>query len=268
METISLARGVPAPECIPVAELADCARAAVLNDGATALSYGSSAGYAPLREWIAECHGVPADRVVVTNGSLQGFVFCSQLLVADGGRVLVEAPTYDRPLKILETLGAEVVAIPQTEEGIDLDVLEDELRRGPQAGLSVRDPDVPEPDWADTRRRWPAAARRARRRSRADGARGRRLRPHPLRPPSTSRPRCSRRRRSTSLSGEGRSRETSNSSARFCAPAATRCSRHSSGTSETRGRAGVAPRAATSSGSISPRASTRSRCSKRLPASA
>jgi 2-aminoadipate transaminase len=130
METISLARGVPAPECIPVEELADCARAAVLNDGATALSYGSSAGYAPLRAWIAERHGVAAERVVVTNGSLQGFVFLAQLLTADGGRVLVEAPTYDRPLKILDGLGAEIAAIPQTEEGIDVDALGEELRRG------------------------------------------------------------------------------------------------------------------------------------------
>ena len=130
METISLARGVPAPECIPVEELADCARAAVLNDGATALSYGSSAGYAPLREWIADRHAVAAGRVVVTNGSLQGFVFLSQVLAPGGGRVLVEAPTYDRPLKILDGLGAEVVAIPQTDEGIDVDALEDELRRG------------------------------------------------------------------------------------------------------------------------------------------
>ncbi len=132
METISLARGVPAPECIPVEELAECARAALLNDGTTALSYGSAAGYAPLRSWIAERHGVAPDRVVVTNGSLQGFVFCSQLLAGDGARVLVEAPTYDRPLKILDALGAEVAAIPQNDEGIDLDALEHELRDGPR----------------------------------------------------------------------------------------------------------------------------------------
>jgi 2-aminoadipate transaminase len=132
VETISLARGVPAPECIPVEELADCARAAILSDGATALSYGSSVGYAPLREWIAARHGVAAERVVVTNGSLQGFVFLAQLLAQNGERVLVEAPTYDRPLKILDRVGAEVVAIPQTEEGIDVDALEAELRGGPK----------------------------------------------------------------------------------------------------------------------------------------
>ncbi|HET6642399.1 MAG TPA: PLP-dependent aminotransferase family protein [Gaiellaceae bacterium] len=128
METISLARGVPAPECIPVQELAECARAAIQDDGATVLSYGPSSGYAPLRAWIAERHGVEPGRVVVTNGSLQGFVFLAQLFATDGARVLVEAPTYDRPLRILESLGAEVVAVPLAEDGIDLDALEAELK--------------------------------------------------------------------------------------------------------------------------------------------
>jgi 2-aminoadipate transaminase len=90
VETISLARGVPAPECIPVEELAECARAAILNDGATALSYGPSGGYGPLRDWIAERHGVEPGRIVVTNGSLQGFVFLAELLARDSARVLVE----------------------------------------------------------------------------------------------------------------------------------------------------------------------------------
>ena len=66
--TISLARGIPAPECLPVEELADCAQAALRRDGATILSYGSTLGYGPLREWIAERHAVEPGRVIVTNG--------------------------------------------------------------------------------------------------------------------------------------------------------------------------------------------------------
>ena len=104
MATISFARGVPAPECLPVEQLADCARTALERDGRTVLSYGPSPGYAPLREWLAERHGVDVGRVFVTNGSLQGFVFLAQRLAA-GKRVLVEKPTYDRPLKILRELG-------------------------------------------------------------------------------------------------------------------------------------------------------------------
>jgi DNA-binding transcriptional MocR family regulator len=127
---ISFARGAPALECLPVEELADCARKAVERDGSTILSYGPSSGYAPLRGLIAERHGVEAGRVLLTNGSLQGFVFLAQLL-APGARVLVESPTYDRPLKILRELGADVVALPMDDEGLEPDALERELDAGP-----------------------------------------------------------------------------------------------------------------------------------------
>ena len=127
---ISFARGVPAPECLPVDELADCARAALERDGRTILSYGPSSGYAPLREWIAARHGVSVERVFLTNGSLQGFVFLAQRL-APGKRVLVERPTYDRPLKILRELGADVIGLACDDDGLDPDALEHELRNGP-----------------------------------------------------------------------------------------------------------------------------------------
>jgi 2-aminoadipate transaminase len=129
MDTISFARGVPAPECLPVDELADCARAALERDGRTILSYGPSPGYAPLRQWIAERHDVDPARVFITNGSLQGFVFLAQRL-APGKRVLVERPTYDRPLKILRELGAEVVGLNCDNEGLDPDALEQALATG------------------------------------------------------------------------------------------------------------------------------------------
>ncbi|MFL5953913.1 MAG: PLP-dependent aminotransferase family protein [Gaiellaceae bacterium] len=129
MATISFARGVPAPECLPDQELADCARVALERDGKTILSYGPSAGYAPLREWIAGRHGVDPARVFITNGSLQGFVFLAQKL-APGKRVLVERPTYDRPLKILHELGANVVALDQDDDGLDPDLVERALQDG------------------------------------------------------------------------------------------------------------------------------------------
>lgn len=129
---ISFARGVPAPECLPVEELAECARAVVLADGRTILSYGSPSGYEPLRGWIADRHGVEPDRVFVTNGGLQGFVFFAQRFARDGARVLVEQPTYDRPLKILRELGAEIVPLAMDEEGLRPEALETALVEGPR----------------------------------------------------------------------------------------------------------------------------------------
>lgn len=129
---ISFARGAPAPECIPVAELADCARAALEADGVAALSYGPVGGYGPLREWVARRHGAEPDRVLLTNGGLQGLAFVAEALLARGGRrVLVEGPTYDRTLTILARLGAEVEAVAMDDEGLDPDAVRAALDAGP-----------------------------------------------------------------------------------------------------------------------------------------
>ncbi len=124
MATISFARGVPAPECLPVEELADCARAAVERDGATVLNYGPVGGYAPLREWVAARHAVEPAQVLVTNGSLQGLSLLAGLLLEPGARVLVEGPTYDRALHIVARHAAEPVPMPMDENGLDPDALE------------------------------------------------------------------------------------------------------------------------------------------------
>ena len=131
MAPISFARGAPAPECLDPALIADCASAALARDGQTILSYGTGGGYAPLRELLAEWHDVTPNRVFITTGGLQGFVFYAAVQLASRpGRVLVEGPTYDRPLKILARDGVEVVPLAMDDEGLDLDGLEAELRRG------------------------------------------------------------------------------------------------------------------------------------------
>ena len=127
---ISFARGAPAPECLNAELIGDCARAAVQADRAV-LGYGAGGGYGPLREWLGDRHGVEPSRIVVTSGGLQGIAFWfEELLAQRPGRVLVEAPTYDRPLKQLARLGAEVVPLQMDAEGLDPDALERELAGG------------------------------------------------------------------------------------------------------------------------------------------
>jgi 2-aminoadipate transaminase len=160
---ISFARGIPAPELLPVAELADCAKAALDRDGRTILNYGPAGGYEPLRAWIGERHGVDSSRVVLTNGSLQGLAFLAGRL-APRGRVLVEVPTYDRPLKLLAELGADVTGIALDDEGLDVDLLEAELRRGPPASFLYTIPTFQNPSGRtlsnDRRRRLVELARK------------------------------------------------------------------------------------------------------------
>src|SRR4249919_1544249 len=130
MPPISFARGAPAPACLDPDLLSECARAALERDGTTILSYGAGGGYGPLRQLLGERHGVDPARVFVTTGGLQGFVFYSAVQLARRpGRVLVEAPTYDRPLKLLRWQGVETVPITMDDEGLDPEALEAELRR-------------------------------------------------------------------------------------------------------------------------------------------
>jgi DNA-binding transcriptional MocR family regulator len=133
-QVISFARGVPAPECLASEELAECARAVIENDGRTVLSYGSGAGYTPLRALIGEWFGVPPSRVVLTNGSLNGFVLLAQRL-GRGQTVIIEHPTYDRAIKILLESGATIPAVAVDDEGMVAADLENELRSSSTAAF-------------------------------------------------------------------------------------------------------------------------------------
>jgi len=130
MALISFARGMPGPDLLPIAAFGDCAREALERDGATALQYGPPGGYPPLKQWIAEQHGVDPARVIVTNGSLQGFAFTARHFVQSGSRFFVEAPCYDRSLSILRKLGAEVEQVELADDGLDVDALSGSLREG------------------------------------------------------------------------------------------------------------------------------------------
>jgi DNA-binding transcriptional MocR family regulator len=128
---ISFARGAPSPACLDPELVSDCARVALERDGTTILSYGTGGGYGPLRDVLSRRHDVDPARVFLTTGGLQGFVFYSAVQLARRpGRVLVEGPTYDRPLKLLRWQGVDVVALPMDEEGLVPEALEAELERG------------------------------------------------------------------------------------------------------------------------------------------
>jgi 2-aminoadipate transaminase len=123
---ISFARGVPGPDCLPIEEIGTCTLAVLQREERDAPQYGPPSGFPPLRKLLAERHGVEPERVFISNGSLQGLAFLWQhLLRGDNKRVLVEAPTYDRPLKILTGLGAEITGVPMDDDGLVLEALED-----------------------------------------------------------------------------------------------------------------------------------------------
>jgi 2-aminoadipate transaminase len=136
-EIISFAGGLPAPEVFPVERFQEACQKVLSTKGASALQYGASEGYEPLREMIAHNmarYGIRAnvDNVLITSGSQQALDLIGKLLINSGDRVLVEAPTYLGALQAFNVYGAEYVSVPIDEDGLRTDALENSLRSGPK----------------------------------------------------------------------------------------------------------------------------------------
>jgi DNA-binding transcriptional MocR family regulator len=127
---ISFARGAPSLDIVDVEGLRAAADRAFAGDPAGITAYGTSVGYPPLREWIAQHHGVEPERVLVTNGSMQADAFLFDALVEAGDPVIVERPTYDRTLLSLRGRGADVRMVELEPDGIDVAALERVLVAG------------------------------------------------------------------------------------------------------------------------------------------
>jgi 2-aminoadipate transaminase len=131
-ETISFARGAPSADILPHEAVRDAAARALADDWEKALSYGVGIGHPGLCRWIAERHGgIDASQVMVTNGSLEGGAMLFEHLLGPGDRVVVEQPTYDRTLLLLQRLGVELVPVPLESDGLDLAAFEAALAAGP-----------------------------------------------------------------------------------------------------------------------------------------
>lgn len=124
METINFTRGVPANESFPLEEVASAAIDALKARGTAMLQYGPSAGFQPLREWIAQWQGVTVDRVLTGNGSLQIVEFLCLALLKPGDVVFTENPTYDRTITMLRRHGMQVVGVQLDADGPNLAALE------------------------------------------------------------------------------------------------------------------------------------------------
>ncbi len=162
-DPISLARGAPSLDIVDVEGLREAAERAFRSDPAGMTAYGTSVGYRPLRAWIAERHGVPAERVLVTNGSMQADAFLFDALVRPGDPVVVERPTYDRTLLSLRQREADVHMVELEPDGIDVAALERVLIEGTTPKLAHIIPNFQNPAGytlsAAKRERLPALAR-------------------------------------------------------------------------------------------------------------
>lgn len=137
---ISLAGGNPAPELFPNEALAAIAGEVLREQPVTALQYGITEGYAPLREAVkerlrrVEKIGGPDDELIVVSGGQQGIELMTKVLVNEGDTVLVEEPSFIGATNAFRSYGAHLAGVPVEDDGIDVAALE----RAVQENRNVR----------------------------------------------------------------------------------------------------------------------------------
>jgi 2-aminoadipate transaminase len=136
-EVISFAGGLPAPEVFPVARFQEACQRVLATQATTALQYGPTEGYRPLRELIVAQMGrygivATVDNILITSGSQQALDLIAKLLINRGDRILVESPTYLGALQAFDLMGAEYVTVPVDDDGLQTCNMEQALRSGPK----------------------------------------------------------------------------------------------------------------------------------------
>ncbi len=146
-DLISLAAGFVDQTTLPVEETAE-ALEAILSDvdaRQQALQYGTTAGYAPLRDAILERHreadgqtastqGMNIDHVVMTAGSNQLLCLLTDSVTDPGDVVLCASPSYFVYLGALANVGARAIGVATDDDGIIPEALEESLESFHAAG--------------------------------------------------------------------------------------------------------------------------------------
>ena len=145
---ISFAAGNPAAESFPVDELARLSADIFKTQAVTALQYGITEGYAPLRQAIAkrqkEVFGIGKsieagdgynDSTVIVSGGQQGIELACKAFCNEGDTVICENPTFIGALNAFRSCGANTVGVTLEEDGIDPAELERVIVANPRAKM-------------------------------------------------------------------------------------------------------------------------------------
>jgi GntR family transcriptional regulator/MocR family aminotransferase len=128
VRAVPFALGVPALDAFPWKVWAQLSARFWRKLPSESLLYGDAAGYAPLREAVAQhvrhARGIDcsAEQVFIVEGSQQGLDLATRLVVDPGDEVWVEDPGYVGARAAIESAGATLVPVPVDDDGLDVNV--------------------------------------------------------------------------------------------------------------------------------------------------
>lgn len=140
---IGLSGGSPDISSLPLDEVAECAKRVVTENGLKSLQYGGSDGRIETRRVVADILAaddihVDPDEIIITGGSQQALDFMGRVFIDPGDTIIMEGPSYLGALQAFSAYQPNVEVVPMDDEGMDMDALEETLKRlGPRGAKFI-----------------------------------------------------------------------------------------------------------------------------------
>lgn len=148
---ISFAAGNPSAEAFPVEQAQSLCRKILDDDPVTALQYGSTEGYAPLREQVKSLlksrYGISldCDEVIITSGAEQVMDLCAKVLCNEGDTVICENPSFIGSLNAFKSYGCKLAGVDMEPDGMNTVLLEQALKDNPNTKFIYTIPNFQNP---------------------------------------------------------------------------------------------------------------------------
>ncbi len=148
---IAFAGGSPDSAAFPCEEVKKIAAEILAENPVSALVYGVSEGYEPLRKTVAEWLkrrdniGTEDDTVIITAGGTQVMDITTRIMTSPGDTVICEEPSFIGSLNCFRSHGCKLAGVPIDADGMNTDALEKVIASNPNAKFIYTIPNFQNP---------------------------------------------------------------------------------------------------------------------------
>ena len=148
---IAVAGGSPDTAAFPCEEVKKISAEILGEDPVSALVYGVSEGYEPLREtvrkWLKRRGNIGTDEdvVIITAGGTQVMDITTRVLTSEGDTVICEEPSFIGSLNCFRSHGCKLAGVPIDADGMNMQALERVIKENPNAKFIYTIPNFQNP---------------------------------------------------------------------------------------------------------------------------
>lgn len=148
---IAFAGGSPAVDAFPCEEVKRVSAEILEENPVSALVYGVSEGYEPLRntvrEWLKRRNNIGTydDTIIITAGGTQVMDITTRIMTDKGDTIICEEPSFIGSLNAFRSHGCKLKGVPIDSDGMNIDELEKAIKECPDAKFIYTIPNFQNP---------------------------------------------------------------------------------------------------------------------------